>query len=160
MKNFIFIFIISVFFTNCGQRCNLVKIEGEVVQIPVEFDGFSLTEISNITVYRIDKLNASLIDTLTMNQFLWSNKASSSGNFITDNGFFYTFGYFNSYLDNCDLVLSWPTGGDTLADFIIKKSHVETNDCHKGDPNVRIDKLSFKHKGMMISKNESIKITK
>ncbi|MFM2388333.1 MAG: hypothetical protein RL660_3090 [Bacteroidota bacterium] len=129
-----------------------------MVQIPIQFNGFSTAEIDNIFVYRIDKSNANVVDTFRMPSILWANKARTTSEIITDRGG--NFGYYGSYFHNCDLIFDWQTGRDTLANIEILKSQEVVKDCHKDDPNVRIDKLVFMHKGNTITKNQSIQITK
>jgi hypothetical protein len=157
MKYFILCLLLSHAFFGC--RCDLSMTQGEIVQIPVEFDGFASAEIDNISVYRIDRSNPSSIDTFAMWRILWS----SSNDIITDRPIdskLDQFGNYDSYFDNCDLILDWHTGRDTLANFQIKKSKKETKGCHENDPNVRIDQFSFTHKGALISLKQSIRISK
>ena len=54
----------------------------------------------------------------------------------------------------------WYSGKDSLLNIEIKKSKEIIKGCHENAPNVKIDKLSFVHKGKTISKGESIQINK
>lgn len=143
----------------CSKTCDDSLRVGEMVEIPVEFVGFTLPEINNMVVYRVDKSNSGEIDTILMRDLLWAKEARSNNETITDHSTD-NLGYYSSYLDNCHLILDWHTGKDTLSDFVIKKSKALTDDCHKNDPNVRIDQLSFMHQGKMVSKNEGIQVNK
>jgi hypothetical protein len=107
-------------------------------------------------VYRIDSLNA--IDTFSLSNILFPGGTNNSNQYITDDGG--DFGYYGSYLNNCDNVFDWISNRDTLSNFIILKSREDVCGCHKGDPNVKIDQLTFVHKGSIINKNESIQINK
>jgi hypothetical protein len=77
---------------------------------------------------------------------------------VTDNRG--NFGHYGSYFNNCDLIFNWYTGADTLFDIEIIKSKEAVSGCYKNDPNVKIDRLSFIHKGMVINKNQTIQINK
>lgn len=136
---------------------------GEIVQIPVEFVGFSLNEINQIRVYRIDKLDSNAIDTFSISEILWAREARSFHELITDNTPYSVgkrYGDYESYFDNCDLVFNWQTGSDTLIDLIVKKSKEKIKGCHRNDPNVQINQFTFRHKGKTVNKNESIRLEK
>jgi len=133
------------------------------VQIPIIFNGFSISEIDNISVYRVDNSSTSPVDTFFLRDILWANMARSTNEIITDRESSIAqtqLGPYNSYFDNCTLIFDWYTGKDTLLNFEIKTSQEKIKGCHENDPNVKIDKLSFIHKGKTISKNESIQIDK
>lgn len=150
-------------FFGCVKPCDDSLRIGEIVQIPVQFVGFSLSEINNIIVYRVDYSDTNSIDTLLMHQILWANETRSTNEIITDqvhSNAQLNYGDYESYFDNCTLILDWNTGKDTLSDFEIKKSREKIEGCHKDDPNIKIDKISFVHKSKIISKNESIIISK
>lgn len=162
LKSFISLFFIIVI-AGCEKPCEKDLRIGEIVQIPIQFNGFSLTEIDNILVFRIDDSDTNSIDTFLMQDILWANMARSTNEIITDKEYSKAqkqYGYYDSYLDNCTLIFNWNSGRDTLSNFEIKKSQEKIDGCHENDPNVKIDKLSFIHKGKTISKNESIQITK
>lgn len=136
-------------FIGCNKKCDDILRIGEVVQIPVSFVGFSLSEIENILVYRIDKNIPNSTDTFLLKEILLANMARSSNEIITDtqpSSATESFGYYESYLNNCDLIFDWQTGKDTLFNFEIIKSKETVKGCHQNDPNIRIDKLSFVHK--------------
>ncbi len=163
IKYFVFCIFCLILIPSCRKYCDESLRLGEKVQIPIEFEGFSLSEINGILVYRIDRTNKSKIDTFLMKQILWAGEARSSKEVITDNpksNLSDNFGNYDSYFDQCDLVFDWHTKRDTLSDFKIKKSKDNTDGCHKNDPNVRIDQLSFMHKGILINKHEGITIKK
>jgi hypothetical protein len=157
----VLLFIIS--FSGCEKPCDESLRIGEIVQIPIVFNGFSISEIDKILVYRIDNSNTSPIDTFLLRDILWANMARSTNEIITDNESSKTkkqFGRYDSYFDNCTLIFDWYTNKDTLLNFELKKSQEKIKGCHENDPNVKIDKLSFIHKGKTISKDESIQIDK
>ncbi len=155
------LFIIAI--NGCEKSCDESLRLGEIVQIPIQFNGFSTSEIDNILVYRIDNANTSPVDTFLLRDILWANKARSANEIITDRQFSKTqnrFGRYDSYFNNCTIILDWYTGKDSLLNFEIKKSQEKIKGCHENDPNVRIDKFSFVHRGKTISKDESIQIEK
>jgi hypothetical protein len=155
------LFIIAI--SGCEKPCDKSLRLGEIVQIPILFNGFSISEIDNILVYRIDNSNTSPVDTFLLRDILWANMARSTNEIITDRQSSKTqnqFGRYDSYFDNCTLIFDWYTGKDSLLNFEIKKSQEKIKGCHENDPNVKIDKLSFVHKGKTISKDESIQIDK
>jgi hypothetical protein len=57
MKSIIFSFLLIISLSACRKYCDQSLLIGEIVQIPVEFVGFSSNEVNNITVYKINKLN-------------------------------------------------------------------------------------------------------
>lgn len=146
----------------CRKYCHKDAIAGEIVEIPIQFNGFSLQEIDNIWVYRINKSNPTEIDSFFMRDILWANHARSFDEQITDKNYSTskTYGRYESYFDNCNLILEWGTGRDTLADFIIKKSEAVGTGCYEGQTYTQIDRFSFTHKGKNISKGEGIQIAK
>ena len=131
---------------------------GEIAQIPILLRGFKIEEIGNIIVYRIYKSDSSLNDTFLLNTILWANHARSTDEIITDQ---YTgMVHYQNYFHNCDLIFDWYTGKDTLSNIQIIKSREDVEGCHKNAPNVKIDKLTFVHKGKIVTKDESIQINK
>jgi len=161
MKSIFFYFFLIISVSGCQKYRNEVLIIGEIVQIPVEFVGFKVSEINNISVYRISKLNPTAIDTFQMWEILWAKDARTFNEILTDNApdsLQKAFGFYKSYLDNSNLIIEWETGRDTLSDFQIKKSKGSSDECHQGDPNIKIDHFSFVHKGKTIGKRESIQI--
>ena len=164
MKQITRIFTALIFVLTCNgceKPCEDSLRVGEIVQIPIQFNGFSTSEIDNIWVYRVDNSNPGFVDTFRMSSILWANRARSESELITDKVQGRNqYGYYESYFDNCTLILDWYTNQDTLANFEVKKSKENIEGCHKNDPNVLIDKLSFVHKGKTIYKGESISIYK
>ncbi len=157
----ILLFYITII--GCVKPCDESLRVGEIIQIPIAFNGFSVSEIDKILVYRINNSNKSLIDTFLLKDILWANMARSTNEIITDREPAKTqsqFGRYDSYFDNCTLIFDWYTGKDSLLNIEIKKSQEIIKGCHENDPNVKIDKLSFVHKGKNISKGESIQIDK
>ncbi len=164
MKYFSLILLLLFITPSCQKACEDYLPLGEMVQIPVEFVDFTLTEMNTIKVYRIDNLNPSQIDTFLLRDILWVQEARAFNETITDRApgqVTQKYGYYDSYLDQGTLVLDWDSNTDTLSNISIKKSKGEIEgDCYKNAPNVTIDHLSFIHKGKTISKNESIQIRK
>jgi hypothetical protein len=74
MKSIIFSFLLIISLSACRKYCDQSLLIGEIVQIPVEFVGFSSNEVNNITVYKINKLNPSLVDTFPMWAIIWGNQ--------------------------------------------------------------------------------------
>ncbi len=149
--------------SGCVKPCDKSLRIGEIVQIPILFNGFSVSEIDNILVYRIDNSNTSVVDTFLLRDILWANYARSTNEIISDRESSKAqiqFGRYDSYFDNCTLIFDWYTGKDTLLNIEIKKSQEKIKGCHENDPNVKIDKLIFIHKGKTITKDESIQIDK
>ncbi len=146
-------------FYGCGKKCDMSFRVGEVVQIPIQFNNFTLAEIDNILVYRIDKSNNNVKDTARLTYFLWANKARSTNEIITESGGS-SKNYYESTLHNCDLIFDWHSGQDTLSNIEIIKSKENVSGCHKNDPNVKIDKLTFLHKGKVVVKGETIQMNK
>ena len=163
IKNILPALVILIMFFGCQKVCTKELRIGEIVQIPVEFVGFNTSEINSIMVYRIDGTNPGLIDTFMMRDILWSYDARSTNEIITDrssgkNG--RNYGYYESYFHNSSLILDWHSSKDTISDFEIIKSREQVKGCHEDDPNVKIDKLTFMHKGKVVSKGEGIQIIK
>lgn len=143
--------------------CTEELVVGEMVEIPIQFNGFSLSEIEKIMVYRIDKSNTNSIDTFMLSNILWAHKARANNEVITDNTPPHSkkqFGRYESYLHHCHLVFDWQIGKDTFSDFEIKKVKAKVRGCHKDDPNVKIVAFSFVHKGKTIAPGQSVSITK
>lgn len=151
-------------FTACVKHCDKSLLLGEEVQIPIAFVGFTLNEIDNIHVCRIDLSDSLLRDTFAMRNILWTQKAKTSNQNITDRApakkGIKQYGDYESYFDHCLLVFDWASGKDTLYDLQIKKSKANVKGCHSSDPNIQIDKVSFVHNGRLVSRNESIQIVK
>ena len=163
MKIYVLSLLLFFAFWGCEKPCDKSLRIGEMTQIPVQFVGFTLPEINDIVVYRFNKSNPTIIDTFYLKQILRSHEAISTSEIISDyvpNHVLDSFGYYKSYFDNCNLIFDWQTRRDTLSDFEIKKSKGLSNDCHKNDLNVQIDRLSFNFNGKTISKNETIQIIK
>ncbi len=161
MKPLLLIFLllyISTFHFGC-KACDQSLHLGEVVEIPVEFVGFSISDINTMKVYRISRVDTSKKDTFLLTYELPGNVAALSTQ-ITDNTYNGSYGNYDSYFDKSDLILDWTSNRDTLSNFIIKKSKGESDKCHKDDPNVVIDQLTFIHKGKTISKGDGITIYK
>lgn len=157
----VFVFLIA--FNGCKKACDASLRIGEIVEIPIQFNGFGLSEIDNIMVYRVDRSDTNSIDTFQLREILWANTARSTNEIITDRESSKAqkqYGYYESYLDNCDLIFDWNTSKDTLLNIVIKKSQESIKGCHENDPNVKIDQLSFIHKGKIISKGELIILNK
>jgi hypothetical protein len=156
-------FLIIMTFFACKKSCDLSYRIGEIVQIPIQFNGFSLSEIERISVFRVDKTNPKLIDTFLLKEILWEKMARTNNEIITDHvpskiNKEYT--DYESYLNNCSLIFNWKNGSDTLANFEIYKSKESLKGCHENDANIQIDKLYFEHKRKSINKNEMIEINR
>lgn len=162
VSNLLIVILLIQLFAGC-KRCEEILQVGEVVQIPIQFNGFRVSEIDNIMVLRIDNTGINKTDTFRLSGIIWSNYARSTSESITDRNNSRSqleFGDYGSYFDGCTLILNWGTNSDTLSNFEIKKSKKKVKGCHEDDPNIQIDKFSFIHKGKTISKNESIQINK
>ena len=159
-----YVLILLIFLSSaCQKMCEDYLIVGEIVEMPVEFVDFSLAEINAIKVYRIDNTNPNQIDSFLLQDILWAREARTFNETMTDRALGQAskqYGYYDSYFNQCTLILDWDSNRDTLSNFSIKKSKGEADECHKNDPNVKIDHLSFIHKGKTISKDESIMIIK
>lgn len=164
MKYSILLVLALLLFSKCKECDSNDKHMGEVVVIPTQFVSFSTLEMSNMVVYRVDNANPANRDTLRLQDILTGYKAFTTTVQITDRApaeRAAEFDYYHSYFDNASIIIKWNSGSDTLSDFVVKKSRVETsNKCHKDDPNVKIDQFSFKHKGQTVSRNELIYIRK
>ncbi len=158
MKKYILLIFIVFLYNSC-TRCDKVLWYGEAVLIPVNFSGFTLNEIHSIRCFRINHSNPAKVDSFLVSRTLFGEEGIHSE--ITDKSFDGgAYGDFGSYLDNSDLIISWPSGSDTLSNIIIKKSKGSGNKCHRDDPNIRVDVQTFMHKGQLIQKGEGIAITK
>lgn len=154
---------IAITATGCIMPCDKVLHLGEMVTIPIHFVGFSNSEIEKIYVYRHTPSPVDPIDSFLLSSLLIGHTAGSSDVEITDNNLSRNgkqYGNYESYLHNCSLILDWGSGRDTLHDIEILKSKSKGDRCHKSNPNVRIDKISYRHKDRTILKNESIDIVK
>ncbi len=156
------IFSVSFLFFGCkkGKNCTEDIQMGESVMIPIQFIGFAPQEINGIEVTRINKAN-NVSDNFRLEKILFAYSAHSDNENITDRAQSGNYGYYESYLNNSTLIFKWDTGSDTLSDFTIKKSKVEsTSECHKDDPNVKVDQVTYQHKGQVIPIHTSITIHK
>ena len=157
-------FLTIMALNGCKKPCDKsLELVGEVVRIPVLFNGFSLYEINTMLVLRVDESSTNDIDTFYLSDILWTGSGNTTSRIITDQSpsiVYGNYGLYDSYLNECDLILHWGTGSDTLSNIEIIKSKAEIEGCFADDPNVRIDKFSFIHKGKKISKKEQIQINK
>lgn len=154
---------VILFLFSCSEPCDKSLRIGEIVQIPVQFQGFGINEINQITVYRINLSDPDERDTFSLREILWVKEARSVSESITDHvpgNVQRQYGYYESYFDGCTLILDWYTGRDTLAAFDVKKSREQIKGCHENDPNVRLDRMSFTHKGRTVHKYEPVQISK
>lgn len=154
---------ILLFIFSCGKICTEELLYGEMLEIPINFQGFTSNEIRNIIVIRINENDTSRKDTAYLDSYIQPGYQNSNEVKITDKYPFQyqdSFGYYSSYFDQCHLILIWQNSSDTLKNMRVKKSKGQADECHKNDPNIRIDELSFFHKGIQISKNTPIIIVK
>ena len=161
MRIKVLIFALITSFYGCKRHCDLSLIVGEILRIPIEFNNFSISELHNTLVYRIDTNVKVKRDTFSLINIVFTNEIKSTKIQITDKDMKNRYGHYESYFNACDLVFDWGSGRDTLRNLIVLKSKKEVDDeCHKDDPNVRIDVVSFIHKGKLIKKNETVFIEK
>ena len=164
------IFILSALlltYTGCKKavNCDSSVYTGESVMIPITFIGFFPQEIDNIQVYRTNAAFPGKVDTFALSKILYAYSSHSDNEHITDRALNGNTDPLYSYLDNCTLVFHWPSNtglkNDTLSNFKISKSKVSTDDkCHKDDPIVKIDAVTYTYKGKTIAKDSSITIFK
>jgi hypothetical protein len=131
---------------------------GEIFMIPVVFENFEDRDMRFIYVYRIDNNPQVGIDTLALERVAF---AGVRGNevLLTDEG--HGYGDYSSYFNDCSIVFDWETGTDTISNIVVLKSRGKGDRCHKDDPNIRIDKVEFVHKGNLYnSVNDTIVIRK
>ncbi|MFN4082924.1 MAG: hypothetical protein ACK4K9_04775 [Bacteroidia bacterium] len=148
-----------LFNSSCHKPCNLDLRIGEMVSIPIEFKGFTVSQIKNTLVYRIPKQNTEAVDTILLRDMMYPpDYITESSVFITDVNFSgKNEDYYYSSLNDCHLILDWFVNKDTIADIVIKKSKEDVKDrCYKDHPNVKIDELKFVHKGKVVSKGQKI----
>lgn len=160
----VLIFSAMIFVTGCkkDKSCNQAIVQqGESVFIPITFIGFAPQEINGIQVSRIDNANVTNIDNFRLEKILWAYSAHSDKEHITDRAQSGSYDNYSSYFNNSTLIFKWDTGADTLSNFIVKKSKVNTDDvCHKDDPNVSVDQVTYIHRGKVIAMDSSITIYK
>lgn len=162
MKTTILLYL-SLLIYSCGRYCTEEYLYGEILEIPVYFNGFQSSEINNILVIRINEYDTSRKDTLTLRSMIFPNKIDNNRVNLTDKypvQYQDSFGHYSSYFDHCHLVLYWHTSSDTLHQMRVRKSKGQSDECHENDPNIRIDEVSFYHKGIKINKGASITIFK
>jgi hypothetical protein len=161
MKRILVFIIIITSFYSC-KKCNLDYRIGEEVQIPIKFNGFTDYEVNYMRVYRIDSDITIKIDTFLFQNFTpffpikdgFVNISDRSMNDIN-------YGYYESYLNNCNLIFDWQTGRDTLKNIKIKKSKEKVKDkCYENHPNIKIDLVTFSFKNNTHNKGDLITINK
>lgn len=109
----------------------------------------------------IRKSHNSLIknDTFGLEDIAWGHQIKGNQITITDNDLYNRFGYYESYFNDCELIFKWNNASDTFKNMVILKSKENIKDkCHQDDPNIRIDKVTFEHKGKLINKDELVNI--
>ena len=158
MKLYMSLIVIVLLFSKC-RECSSDINYGERVLIPVQFEDFTTQEINEMDAYRIDRTTLKR-DTFELKQLMAPYAAYNYSTQITDRAYKSDFGYYDSYLNNSDLILVWRYGSDTLSNIVIKKSRSEADKCHKDDPNVRVDEVSFTFRSKTYHKNEAILMTK
>lgn len=151
-------FLILTTFLGC--YCYKELYEGEMLKIPIEFQNFRIDELNSILIYRIDSDSSVKRDTFLLRDIAFYNEIKNTKADITDRDLVRSYGMYGSYFNNCSLVFDWKTGTDTFKNMKVTKSKNEGNRCHKDDPNVRIDNVSFVHKGRIIKKDETVIIEK
>lgn len=161
MKFYLSLLAILLLFSKCRECANEVNY-GERVLIPVQFEDFTMQEINEMHAVRIDRTTLKR-DSFDLKQLMAPYAAYNYSTQITDRpqkGA--QFGDYDSYLNNSDLILIWRNfdGRDTLSNIVIKKSKAETDKCHKDDPNVRVDEVSFTFRSKNYTKNQVITMTK
>lgn len=161
MRYKLLLFLILLTLLSCKKYCNQDLLHGEILRIPIEFKNFSVDEVHNIWVYRIDKDSSLKRDTFGLIDIIFTNQIKTNKVSITDDDKFNRFGYYESYFNTCDLIFDWYTGTDTLKNMEVSKSKRQNDDeCYKYHPNIRIDHVSFLHKGSIIKKDETVIIEK
>ena len=157
-----YLIIASLFLFNaCQKQCTEELRLGEILQIPIQFNGFSLNELYYMKVIRMSKDLTVKNDTLMLEDIAWGHQIKDNNIIITDDDKYLRFGDYESYFNQCDLIFLWQSGRDTLKNMVVLKSReIIKDECHKDDPNVRIDKVSFLHKQKLFTKNEQVIISK
>lgn len=164
IRNFLILLVLIVFCGACKKVCDNTYHIGELVRIPIQFTGFTVNEINNISVYRMHVNDSMDVDTFTVRDILWTQGALNELEYITDrnpvpaNDSLY--GYYDSYFDSCHLIFEWQTGRDSFMNMQVKKSKGESDECHKDDPNIRIDLQTFIHKGQSVPKGMMVEFVK
>ncbi len=158
MKVYISLIAIVLLFSRCRECSNDINY-GERVLIPVSFEDFTVQEINEMNVYRIDRTTFKR-DTFKLPHLMAAYGAYNYSTMITDRAYKSDYGYYDSYLNNSDLILAWSGGSDTMSNIVIKKSKADGDKCHKDDPNVRVDEISFVWRSKAYHKNEIILMTK
>jgi hypothetical protein len=160
MKIYICLIATVLLFSKC-RECSRDVNQGERVQIPIVFEDFSVFEINESKAVRIDRTTLKR-DTFLLSRLMVAYAAASTNVTLTDRAVTGTYSDYESYLNNSDLILIGrdPFYKDTLSNIVIRKSKAETDKCHKDDPNVQVDEVSFQFKGKTIKKNEQITIRK
>lgn len=98
-------------------------------------------------------------DTFALEDIVWGHQIQGNQITITDNDLFNRYGFYESYFNGCDLIFKWSKSSDTFKNMVILKSKENIKDkCHKNDPNIKIDKVTFEHKGKLINKDELVNI--
>ncbi|MDI1235485.1 MAG: hypothetical protein PSX81_14495 [bacterium] len=159
----VFLFSMLFLFYGCKKNkpCDGTVQQGESVFIPITFIGFAPQEIDGIQVTRINNANLSQVDNFRLEKILWAYSSQSDKEHITDRAQSGTYDSYGSYFDNSTLIFKWDTGADTLSDFVVRKSKVNsTSECHKDDPNVSVDQVTYIHKGQIIPMGTSITVYK
>lgn len=135
---------------------------GEMLMIPLQFEGFTEQEINQIMVYRIEGSNPNQVDTFALQNSVWPTAETSNLRQLTDKNFSRNkdYGYYESYLHDCTLILDWYTGQDTLYNLIVRKSQENVKGCYEDHPNIMVNEASLTHKGVRYQKDEIITIKK
>ncbi len=155
------IFTLFIVLMACEKKCTLLLHIGEAVKIPIQFNGYSVSELNNLLVIRKSHDSNVKNDTFLLETCLWGHQIKSNSIEITDADIHNKFGYYGSYFNDCDLIFKGQITRDTFKNMVILKSKANTSDkCNQNDPNIRVDKISFEYKGKMINKGELVNMTK
>jgi hypothetical protein len=160
MKLYISLIATVLLFSKCRECSNDVNY-GERVLIPVQFEDYTLQEINEAHAVRIDRTTLKR-DSFDFRQIMAAYSAYNYSTQITDRPQSGSYSDYESYLNNSDLIIIRRNrdGSDTLSNIVIKKSKAEVDKCHKDDPNVRVDEVSFVYKGKTYTRNQVVTITK
>ncbi len=158
MRRKLTFFLILTTFLGC--YCDKALHEGEMLKIPIEFQNFRIDELNSLLIYRIDSDSSVKRDTFLLRDIAFYNEVKNTKVDITDRDLVRSYGDYGSYFNDCSLVFDWETGTDTFKNMNVTKSRNEGERCHKDDPNIRIDIVSFVHKGSIVRKNEPVIIEK
>ncbi|MFT5953079.1 MAG: hypothetical protein ACI9AU_001808 [Bacteroidia bacterium] len=151
MKHGMVLLVVTLLSVGCEKYCTEESILGHLVEIPLDLSKYSINEASYIYV-----INAGTSDTIfePLTHFLLHKQVRES-NFLTDYG---SSGYYESSLNGRKLFFSY--AGilmDSMTNIVIKKSQEKISDkCHKDDPNIQIDELSFTHDGVVKGKGDVV----